>query len=595
MKNKLKRTLKLLSLLIGLSLLLNNCEKSESLIEETIGNNSLNRISLSEFNLKITQDESYHRLSNMFDVNKYKLNNSTQNRLSLDNDFTVLTNDILVIQNETIVSYTFKIITASSNNEFYNLVIQVNDQQEIIKSEIFEYSPTDLWLSDISQPYSGYISLFNNNVIDLDLVFSQKISGLCVTSVSAIWNCNYNREHAPNTPGTDCTSWEYIITPGYGPCSTPEEKQYFLEDSDSSSSGSGGGNGTSTTNTGSSSTQPMPPCDEAQNGFGTSADGGCLSADENTIIDCVGYTTSLMLLSPVEKNDIANFITQNGCTAVNTTFINAAIETLIDDGEVDFEENIIYDNSLNNYPCQKIVIQDAIGVCSPLTQAVLNAFESNDGTNLIFEVSNSITSNGNTSSSSVYDPNTSTCNITIKIRQSYLETATDLSIARTVIHESLHAMFVYMFEEGLLTSSNGTPLDGFSDLVEAHINYLSGLPANLGVAHHILMTDFVEDMATSLSIYASSMGYSNSFNFYKNLCWSGAMLNTPTFQSLYPQYLNPSDATNNPDNINPDWLDILNTNAAEQDNSTYTFAHPNGTTYTNSPVGSAPNSTEPCN
>lgn len=214
---------------------------------------------------------------------------------------------------------------------------------------------------------------------------------------------------------------------------------------------------------------------------------------------------------------------------------------------------------------------------------------------LIFKVSNSITGNGNTSQSSVYNPITGTCDITINIRQSYLETATDLSIARTVIHESLHAIFVYMFEEDLLTSEDGTPLEGFEDLLEAHINYLNDLPTNLGVAHHTLMSEFIDEMATSLSAYAQDNGYSNSFNFYKTLCWSGAIINTPTFQSLFPQYIDPNDALNNPGNVNPEWLNIINTNAAEQDNSTYSYAHPNGTTYTFNPVGSPPNSSEPCN
>jgi len=108
------------------------------------------------------------------------------------------------------------------------------------------------------------------------------------------------------------------------------------------------------------------------------------------------------------------------------------------------------------------------------------------------------------------------------------------------------------------------------------------------------MSDFVGDMASSLQYYASEIGNPQSYDFCKKLCWSGDIIKTPTFQSLFPKYLNPSDEVNNPDNINPAYLDIINTNAAEQNASSYSYPHPNGTTYVHSPVGTPPNSTEPC-
>ena len=109
------------------------------------------------------------------------------------------------------------------------------------------------------------------------------------------------------------------------------------------------------------------------------------------------------------------------------------------------------------------------------------------------------------------------------------------------------------------------------------------------------MSDFVDDIATSLSLYASNNGYAHDFSFYKKLCWSGDMIATPTFQSLYPEYINPDDAVSNPTNVNPVYLDIINTNAAEQNNVTYSYSHPNGTTYEHTPKGTQPNNSEPCN
>jgi hypothetical protein len=137
-------------------------------------------------------------------------------------------------------------------------------------------------------------------------------------------------------------------------------------------------------------------------------------------------------------------------------------------------------------------------------------------------------------------------------------------------------------------------MTGYENLVEEYINYTNGLPNNIGMAHHELMTNYVESIASSLSVYGNNNGYSNSFSFYKKLSWAG-LLETPTFKSLYPKYINPDDATNNPNNINPQWLDIINTNASEQENSTYIFNHPNGNTYEYEPKGNTPNETTPCN
>lgn len=344
----------------------------------------------------------------------------------------------------------------------------------------------------------------------------------------------------------------------------------------------------------------------------TSCKGKCGPVDVDPMCDATepltGPAASLELSSEERcfllrngllKSIIDHYLGQNNG---NKKFAEAAVVASMDndddgqpDGEVDWDKHIVYDSSLKNYPCHKIVIEDAIGTCSPLTQLVLDAFEANDYVNLVIKTSNAITGNATTSSVSTYDSINQNCNITITFRESYLQTATDLSIARTAIHESLHAILVYMYEENLLFSQNGVPLVGFENFVEAYANYLSGLPENLGVAHHVLMSDFIEDMATSLSAYASDNGHSNSFNFYKRLCWSGDLINTPTFQSLYPKYLVPTDATNNPANVNPDYLDIINTNAAEQNNASYSYPHPNGTTYQHSPIGNAPNSNEPCN
>lgn len=306
-------------------------------------------------------------------------------------------------------------------------------------------------------------------------------------------------------------------------------------------------------------------------------------------------TKATLEISETFSRSLYDYLKRKRYSQESEIFGEKALQEWLSGAKIDFEEEIIYDKSLGKYPCQRKIISNAVGTCSPLTEGVLNVFGANDKVNLIFKTTSSISANGNTTSTSIYNPLRHSCEITVTFRESYLQNATDLSIARTAIHESLHAYLVFMFEENLLYDESGTPISGFEKLTEAYIKYLGGLPSNLGTAHHEIMSNLVSDMATSLSSYAVENGYSNSHNFYKKLCWSGDLINTPTFQSLYPKYLNPTDEVNNSGNINPDYLDIINTNAAEQNNSTYSYAHPNGTTYSTSPIGKTPNSNIPCN
>ncbi len=130
----------------------------------------------------------------------------------------MLTDEILLIQKDDVSYYTFKIATSSEHNEFYNLVVHIDNQQQIIKSELYEYVPDNDWLQDTNQPYSGLIRVLDNDIIPLDDLFATRTSGQCLTGGSGEWECNYGKPHAPGE-GTKCNSWDFIITLEYGLCS----------------------------------------------------------------------------------------------------------------------------------------------------------------------------------------------------------------------------------------------------------------------------------------------------------------------------------------------------------------------------------------
>ena len=245
------------------------------------------------------------------------------------------------------------------------------------------------------------------------------------------------------------------------------------------------------------------------------------------------------------------------------------------------EEHIIIDPQFSqNYPCQSDIVQQAYGLCSPLTQLILDIFEVNDGTNLVYTHSSTIDNNGATTPISRLNTSCSnhTCDITVKLKETYLQTATDLSIARTVIHESLHATLVYMLEEGLLTLPDGTAEPGFADLANAYINFILGIesPENYGKSHHELMVSFVSNIATSLATFGVQNGYDLPFSYYEALSWHG-LHTTPDFDILYPEYIDGE--------LNPERITIINTLASEQNNQNY----PDGNGGTISPQGN------PCN
>jgi len=288
---------------------------------------------------------------------------------------------------------------------------------------------------------------------------------------------------------------------------------------------------------------------------------------------------------------MSDYLEENECSEEASVFAQLAVKAWLEDGEVDFPNKIIYDLSFANYQCQREIISDASSSCSPIGQVLLNIFESSDDVNLLFTTSNLLPTNTNANTSSQSACNNGICEITITFNQALLQTASDLAIARTAIHESLHAILVRMYENGSLTSSDGQPLEGYENLVGAYLDHLSGLQVNINKPHHELMTEFVEDMATALSFYDNS---EQSFSFYKKLCWSG-LTTTDIFLSLYPKYLNAEDEFNNLENYNPEWLNIKLILQAERDNETVIFNHPNGNVYEFNPKGYAPNPSAPCN
>ncbi|WP_040281236.1 hypothetical protein [Psychroserpens damuponensis] len=271
MKQKMKHHLRIAILLLGTLTCFTSCQKDDfkDPVEET-GESRVKRISLSDFNNKVGNSKDYKELSRLFDVNKLKSKNA-QGRLVESDSATIATDEILMIEREDKIFYTFTIKTTTTNEtgSFYNLLVVTSLTGDIDNTKIFEYTPSETWLQDKTQPFSGFMKLHENDIFNDDYMnnsFLSRGSGECLIGVGGHWECE---DGFPDAPGTcNANSYSWVVTGTYGPC-PPELTQ---EEDDNGvavgpgSSGNGGGGSGSGSNNNSDDDDCVPsidnPCDD---------------------------------------------------------------------------------------------------------------------------------------------------------------------------------------------------------------------------------------------------------------------------------------------------------------------------------------------
>ena len=95
-----------------------------------------------------------------------------------------------------------------------------------------------------------------------------------------------------------------------------------------------------------------------------------------------------------------------------------------------------------------------------------------------------------------------------------LKKSTDLSIARTILHEAIHAYLVAYFKV-----DESSARKTFSILMD---DYEKGVYANQNQAQHAeFARNFISQIALALEDFGKSKGYSLSKQFYEDLAWGG--------------------------------------------------------------------------
>jgi len=211
---------------------------------------------LSDFKNGVTQ-KNFEEISKYFKVNN-SLNKTSKSENS--DEFIILTDNIAVSQKENNTIYTFQVLKETSEDEFYNLILTVNESEDIIKSEIYEYHPSIPYNSSSPSKFVGSVRIYQDNNLDISGLIHLKSEDRCIVDSVGYWECSFGYNHEP---GSCNGAWfTYNVRHIYGPCPT-EPELVDIEDGGNSNgpfdppTGGGGNDNDDDTNDDSTDTSPI--------------------------------------------------------------------------------------------------------------------------------------------------------------------------------------------------------------------------------------------------------------------------------------------------------------------------------------------------
>lgn len=269
-------------------------------------------------------------------------------------------------------------------------------------------------------------------------------------------------------------------------------------------------------------------------------------------------------------------------------FVNIAIETWLQGGSVDIDDQIVIKPEFEeDYPCHSKIVMDAINVCSDFNIEFLNAFESNQNYYVNYNHDTPSNTNGLPSTSlanTVADLNCTDpiCNIDITFNNQYFDSMTNIALATATIHENMHAMLYFLWHSQQIDTLSDNP--SYAELSQAYCNHLaenSGLTNyELELLIHQYMVEHVSSLAQTLKNYAQSIGLTLSDEYCVKLMWNGTLTTLPTYNYEYDY---------------DERFEIWAIGNAEKLNELTTYELSNGRTKTITPSGSNISSSNPCN
>jgi|GEM_PF-2386038 len=237
---------------------------------------------------------------------------------------------------------------------------------------------------------------------------------------------------------------------------------------------------------------------------------------------------------------IDSFLLEQNHNEQAKDFAKEAIKAKMEDedAEVDFPNKSIYDPSVPE--CLKDVIDkfkptenfnvDVSGFDNALQQQLniagqtLALFDNEGDYGIKFDVKVLVGANAQTVPQfKTIDGNRIFTGVEISFHEGYVAKATDLGLARSTVHELIHAYLLYA-----TYAENPTTLGETMDLLLDQFD--------IGPAHHGLMSrQFAGAISGALQSWDN---YSNPSQEYDYLSWSGAMISSEEFRNLSSDYQN---------------------------------------------------------
>ena len=280
-----------------------------------------------------------------------------------------------------------------------------------------------------------------------------------------------------------------------------------------------------------------------------------------TLASAIGLTaTEAQWLQNTQNNtaqqmllfQFIHFLDQNHWSFEAKNFAKEAIGVLMDDGGNFSEmvasfENINIDQSLKDTCAESIIIDFILKDFSnpfnnnPLINRTFDKLSSQPSDiNIIYKAEN-IGGNGTTLPAQL-NSSTGKWDIVVKIDTDLISNGTQIAVAKTILHESIHAYLRYLQKQNPTVFHTNSD---FTDLVAAFQVY-----SDNSYAQHVYMAGLIQEMGQQLSDYAinnlnypdtgSSYPSGSISEFYEAISWSGiALIDDPTTNTLGAYIYNP--------------------------------------------------------
>jgi len=524
-KLKLKRFLKLGILLFGISILLWNCKQDQNEVLETLTIEQ----AIPDYSQRMV------RLTKIPEVEKYLNDKLPKNSFQRTNEETgiIMNFDAVLELVDSLENLSYSIrftFDDSPEGEFFNLVVGKTAEGEMTQPRVLgfvcDHEQLETFVTHHSDMnyFKGTVSLYN--YIDFFSQAERSKRSRTTTGSISIEPCDeqtYTGSGGDPYDGNNPDDWNPIDPEGTGGGSG-------LGDIDTSS-GSGGSCTWSWGTTG--------PCAVGSNAIHSAAQCGAGTGVSPVLnINCGGVRRPNS--SKTNDDDL-------GCgdpipIGVNSEEdISVAIMKKIESSELD--------------PCSNDILTDLKRLQQNNIANIIERFDSPNST-YNWEIKNNSLTSGTVAETDRRN-NTQTFDYVTEIDSNYISQATKIAIARTILHEMLHSYMISHIDD--VNAGNTVDVRQFLLLWNYIRNTTSPGGSTQTAQHEYMANRFIPHLKTSLKEYD---GGTQPDQYYEDLAW-GALFETDTFNHFHPVN---STSRNR----------IINTNAAEDTNSSQNGINPKG-------------------